>query len=175
MLRRRRRRRAQVTLRHVWASPNTVWGAIALAVYVYFPYDLSATGACAACAPPAVLRQDWRSCSQAHVLRLPLCPPAGLAARGPLTSAYFQSRFPLFLAVTFAYTGFWHVALYGLGWASRPFVQGRQYRLTKVRGCAAIAAVAVVRARARAVLPPARAALPLVLAPCRSCTTSSGP
>lgn len=40
--------RTALTLRHIWASPNTVWGAIALAVYFLFPYDLSATGKAAA-------------------------------------------------------------------------------------------------------------------------------
>ena len=39
-----------VTLRHVWASPNTVWSAIALAMYFLVPYDL-APGSAAASAP----------------------------------------------------------------------------------------------------------------------------
>lgn len=40
-------------MRHVWASPNTVWSAIALLIYFYAPYDLTPTGA-AAIAPLSV-------------------------------------------------------------------------------------------------------------------------
>lgn len=88
-----------VTLRPLWATPNTVWCALSIAFYLWFPYDLS---------------------------------PRGLAARAPLSAAYFAMRFPLFLAATLGYTGFWHVTLYWAGWGSRPFVAGREYRLSKV-------------------------------------------
>ncbi len=53
--------------------------------------------------------------------------PSGAAARGPLTAAFIAERFPLWLACTLGYTAFWHVTLYGLGWAARPFVAGRRY------------------------------------------------
>ena len=36
-----------LSLAHVWASPNTVWSAIALAMYFLVPFDLSKTGAAA--------------------------------------------------------------------------------------------------------------------------------
>ena len=38
---------AALTLRHVWASPNTVWSLIALAMYFAVPYDLSPSGSAA--------------------------------------------------------------------------------------------------------------------------------
>lgn len=91
---------AALTLRHVWASPNTVWSAIALAVYFWAPYDLSPTGAA--------------------------------ATGGPLSAAFFAQRLPLWAALTFAYTAFWHVTLYPLGWASRPFLRGRVYNWDKL-------------------------------------------
>ena len=36
-----------VTLRHVWASPNTVWSVMALAMYFLMPYDLSPSSSAA--------------------------------------------------------------------------------------------------------------------------------
>ena len=42
--------RGIVTLRHIWASPNLVWLAIAAGMYAAFPYDLS-PGSVAAAAP----------------------------------------------------------------------------------------------------------------------------
>ena len=88
-----------VTLRHVWASPNTVWSAMALLMYVYAPYDLS---------------------------------PRGAAAAAPLSAAFFRERLPLWAAVTFGYTAFWHVCLYFLNMAERPFIANREYRVLKV-------------------------------------------
>jgi hypothetical protein len=88
-----------VTLRHVWASPNTVWSAIALAMYFAVPYDLS---------------------------------PSGAAARAPLSWAYFNERFPLWAAVYFIYTGYWHVTLHWLNWSTRPFIPNRVYQPRKV-------------------------------------------
>ena len=58
--------------------------------------------------------------------------PGGLSARGPVTVDFFLARFPLWFAVTFLYTAFWHVSLYGFGWGSRPFVTGRVYNWDKV-------------------------------------------
>eukprot|EP00052_Salpingoeca_macrocollata_P008127 m.64630 g.64630 ORF g.64630 m.64630 type:complete len:463 (-) comp16441_c0_seq1:58-1446(-) len=90
---------AAVSLRHVWASPNTVWSAIALAMYFLVPYDLA---------------------------------PDGVSAAAPLSWAFFAARLPLWLAVTFGYTAFWHITLYGLGWAERPFIADRPYNWDKV-------------------------------------------
>ena len=42
-------------------------------------------------------------------------------------------RFGVNCIITFGYFGFWHVALYLLGWGERPFVVGRKYRLGKVK------------------------------------------
>jgi hypothetical protein len=87
-----------ITLRHVWASPNTVWSIIALGMYFLVPYDLTRGSA---------------------------------AASAPLSLAFFWQRFPLWAVTTFGYTAFWHVTLYGFGWADRPFVPGRMYKFTK--------------------------------------------
>jgi sterol desaturase/sphingolipid hydroxylase (fatty acid hydroxylase superfamily) len=88
-----------VTLRHVWASPNTVWSLIAVAMYFGVPYNLG---------------------------------PGSAAAQAPFSSAFFAERFPLWALVTFGYTAFWHVTLYYLHWAERPFLPKRVYRLSKV-------------------------------------------
>jgi len=55
-----------------------------------------------------------------------------VAASGPLSWAFFAQRFPLWFAVTYGYTAFWHVTLYHLGWAERPFIRNRVYNLDKV-------------------------------------------
>ena len=34
--------------------------------------------------------------------------------------------------MTFGYTAFWHIALYGFGCARRPFLPQRSYRIAKV-------------------------------------------
>lgn len=58
--------------------------------------------------------------------------PQSTAAKGPITWAFFLERFPLWLCLTFGYTGFWHVTLYFLGWAERPFIKNRVYNIDKV-------------------------------------------
>lgn len=58
--------------------------------------------------------------------------PTGTGAAAPLSVAFFKERFPLWFAVTFGYTAFWHVTLYGLGWAERPFIKNRVYNAAKV-------------------------------------------
>ena len=88
-----------VTLRHVWASPNTVWSLMALLMYFGCPYDLA---------------------------------PGSAAASAPLSTAFFLQRFPLWAAVTFGYTAFFHFGLYWGGWGERPFVPSRTYRVSKV-------------------------------------------
>lgn len=88
-----------VTLRHVWASPNTIWSLMAVAMYFGVPYNLG---------------------------------PGSAAAQAPFSSAFFAERFPLWALVTFGYTAFWHVTLYYLNWANRPFLPHRTYRLSKV-------------------------------------------
>lgn len=64
------------------------------------------------------------------------CPydltPTGAAYQAPLSAAYFVERFPLYAALTFGYTAFWHVTLYGLGWGTRPFIKNRPYNVDKV-------------------------------------------
>jgi len=54
------------------------------------------------------------------------------AAQAPLSWAFFSERFPLWFTVTFGYTAFWHVTLYFLKWANRPFVKDRPYNYDKV-------------------------------------------
>lgn len=58
--------------------------------------------------------------------------PTSAAARAPLSLAFFIERFPLWAALTFGYTGFWHVTLYFLGWSDRPFLPKRIYKISKV-------------------------------------------
>jgi sterol desaturase/sphingolipid hydroxylase (fatty acid hydroxylase superfamily) len=57
--------------------------------------------------------------------------PTSTAAAAPLSLAFFAERGPGWLAVTFAYAGFWHVALYLLRLSKRPFIPGRPYNLMK--------------------------------------------
>lgn len=54
------------------------------------------------------------------------------AVVAPLSLAFFYSRFPLWFFVVFGYTGFWHVTLYHLGWAERPFIPNRVFQWGKV-------------------------------------------
>jgi len=58
--------------------------------------------------------------------------PSGAAARAPLSWAYFKERFPLWAAVYFIYTGYWHVTLHWLNWSTRPFIPNRVYQPRKV-------------------------------------------
>ena len=41
-------------------------------------------------------------------------------------------RFIINFAIVFGYFGFWHCALYMLGWSERPFLPNRVYKLDKV-------------------------------------------
>lgn len=45
---------------------------------------------------------------------------------------WIAKRAVLNLIIVFAYDGFWHIALYRLGWGKRPFNPSRQYRVGKV-------------------------------------------
>lgn len=54
------------------------------------------------------------------------------AARSPLSWDFFRERLPLWLIVTFGYNAWWHVSLYQLDWAERPFIQNRKYNWNKV-------------------------------------------
>jgi len=54
------------------------------------------------------------------------------AALAPISSAFFLERFPLWFGITFGYFSFWHVALYGMNMAQRPFIANRTYRIAKV-------------------------------------------
>lgn len=58
--------------------------------------------------------------------------PESAAALAPISSTFFLERFPLWFGVTFGYVSFWHVSLYGLEMAKRPFIQDRAYSLDKV-------------------------------------------
>lgn len=57
--------------------------------------------------------------------------PDSAAASSPLSVPFFAKRWPLWAALVFGYTGFWHVTLYGLRWAERPFIPGRVYSFQK--------------------------------------------
>ena len=61
-----------------------------------------------------------------------LHPVTSAAARAPLSAAFFAERLPLWLAVVLGYVAFFHVSLYKLAFAQRPFVKGRPYNLDKI-------------------------------------------
>lgn len=50
----------------------------------------------------------------------------------PITYDFFAERFPLWFTLTFGYTAFWHILLYGSDLAKRPFISDRIYRPGKV-------------------------------------------
>lgn len=54
------------------------------------------------------------------------------AALGPLTVQFFLERFPLWFGLTMGYASFWHIALYCLTLAKRPFIAQRIYNIDKV-------------------------------------------
>lgn len=58
--------------------------------------------------------------------------PTGAAYQSPFSWNFFMERFPLWFAMTFGYTSFWHGTLYFLNWAKRPFIPNRPYNLDKV-------------------------------------------
>jgi hypothetical protein len=60
--------------------------------------------------------------------------PGGAAARAPLSSEFFFQRFPLWCALSFGYTGFWHTTLFLVNpsWGARPFIKNRPYNLDKI-------------------------------------------
>lgn len=58
--------------------------------------------------------------------------PSSAAAKGVLTLEFFKQRFPLWFFVVLGYDAFWHVTLYFLNWAQRPFIPNRKYRVEKV-------------------------------------------
>ena len=58
--------------------------------------------------------------------------PNSNATLGPITYDFFIERFPLWFAITFGYTSFWHVALYFINAANRPFIQNRPYNYDKL-------------------------------------------
>jgi sterol desaturase/sphingolipid hydroxylase (fatty acid hydroxylase superfamily) len=55
-----------------------------------------------------------------------------VAYSSPLSLRFFAERLPLWMIVTFGYNAFWHITLYILGWAERPFIQNRKYNVEKV-------------------------------------------
>lgn len=50
----------------------------------------------------------------------------------PLSITFMNDRLPLWLALTFGYSTFWHLTLYGFNWASRPYIKNRVYNYDKV-------------------------------------------
>ena len=54
------------------------------------------------------------------------------AAQGPLSAAFFRERLPLWMATVLGYVGFFHVTIYLMGLAKRPFIAARPYNLDKV-------------------------------------------
>jgi sterol desaturase/sphingolipid hydroxylase (fatty acid hydroxylase superfamily) len=58
--------------------------------------------------------------------------PYTMTVDAPISAAFFAERFPLWFSLVIGYDLFWHVALYGLCLANRPFVRDRIYRIDKV-------------------------------------------
>lgn len=58
---------------------------------------------------------------------------------------WIAKRAVLNFILVFSYDGFWHVALYGLGWGKRPFNPTRQYRAGKVIHNAYYSALGVIQ------------------------------
>ena len=54
------------------------------------------------------------------------------AARSLTDLRWVGRRFLVNFGITFGYFGFWHVVLYILNWAERPFLANRSYRVSKV-------------------------------------------
>lgn len=90
-------------------SPNLVWLLIAAGIYVLAPYDLTSMTS-----DGNSDSLDYHHQQQQHSLQ------------------WFLKRAGLNVTIMLLYYGFWHTTLYGLGWASRPFAQGRVYRWSKL-------------------------------------------
>lgn len=58
--------------------------------------------------------------------------PYTMTVNAPVSAAFFAERFPLWFTLVIGYDLFWHVALYGLRLANRPFVRDRVYNVDKV-------------------------------------------
>ena len=58
--------------------------------------------------------------------------PESTAAIAPISSLFFRERFPLWFGLTFGYFSFWHISLYYLQMANRPFIANRTYSIDKV-------------------------------------------
>ncbi len=58
--------------------------------------------------------------------------PTSAAVLGPLSFRFFAERLPLWLSVTLGYDALWHIALYGMKLAKRPFLANRAYNIDKV-------------------------------------------
>jgi sterol desaturase/sphingolipid hydroxylase (fatty acid hydroxylase superfamily) len=50
----------------------------------------------------------------------------------PFSQEQLMNRFTIYMVLTFAYDGFFHITLYFLNWAKRPFIQNRVYNVDKV-------------------------------------------
>ena len=75
----------------------------------------------------------WALLALAFYLAFPYdLSPESAASRGPLTFAFFASRFPLWLTGMLVFYSFWHVTLYCFGLADRPFASSRTYNFAKV-------------------------------------------
>ena len=58
--------------------------------------------------------------------------PDSYASQGPITYNFMVSRLPLWLTTTLGYFSFWHIALYFLNLAKRPYIAERTYNIDKV-------------------------------------------
>jgi sterol desaturase/sphingolipid hydroxylase (fatty acid hydroxylase superfamily) len=54
------------------------------------------------------------------------------AALAPISSQFLIERLPVWIPVTLGYFGFWHITLYGMNFAYRPFIASRTYSYDKL-------------------------------------------
>lgn len=58
--------------------------------------------------------------------------PYDMNAARQLSMSFMTQRVLANTGIMISYFGFWHVVLYGLGWAKRPFLASRSYRWSKL-------------------------------------------
>ena len=97
--------KALLTGQAIVYSPNLIWLLIAAGIYMFAPYDLN-----------AINKSNGSRIQDRQQEQL----------------QWFLHRAGLNVTIMLLYYGFWHTVLYGFGWSSRPFSQGRVYRWSKL-------------------------------------------
>lgn len=103
--------KALVTGQSLVYSPNLIWLFFAAAIYTWAPYD--------------IIEQQQQQ-------QLLVADQQQQSSLWTTKWEWYRHRALLNTGVMLLYYGFWHISLYGLGWSSRPFAQGRVYRWSKL-------------------------------------------